>query len=163
MFPICSSFRWYFPAGDTVVGSYGIFRNKMRHSTVLRVREVFKLQQDEKRLSRQEEAQRRLGENLSGRKRNAVSVVLDVLHMQISNPEPRFQIQCERNQFQKGLCFALWWESCSPGYPLRSKNDLEIIILLPPPSRCWDYRHVWFYIGAGDQIQSLMHTRQAIC
>jgi hypothetical protein len=35
--------------------------------------------------------------------------------------------------------------SCSPGWPQTQavvKDDLEFSILLPPPPKCWEYKHL---------------------
>jgi hypothetical protein len=47
--------------------------------------------------------------------------------------------------------------SCTPGWPQTfqvAKDGFELLILLPPPFKCWDYRCVPSYpvlTGAGDR------------
>jgi hypothetical protein len=43
-----------------------------------------------------------------------------------------------------------------------AEGGLEFLVLVPPPPRCWDYRHVPLSLvlsGAGDRIQGFMHAR----
>lgn len=45
-----------------------------------------------------------------------------------------------------------------------AEDDLELVILPPPPSKCWDYRLVphWVLCGTGDWTQGFMHANQIL-
>lgn len=56
--------------------------------------------------------------------------------------------------------------SDSPGSPkihYVAKNDLELVIFLPP--KYWDYRHVLTFLvlwGTGDRTQDFVHANQTL-
>ena len=72
---------------------------------------------------------------------------------------PDFRMELFGFFFSYKCCLNLIWGrvSCNSGRnrtPYEAEDDLEVLVLPPPPPRCWDDRHVptrpTFYTGARD-------------